>query len=338
MSTLLQNFANFALYSGAVEGFGVKESMNALFVRGVGNYWRKALTDRKGYHEMREFVFNLSPFMRDKSVNPDYSLSDMHAKLFGEDSKVQEMAKGLMSGTDELTSIPMWIEAYNLALDEKLMEQDEAIRYADTLIDRTLGSGRKYDQAQITRGTELTKILTMFYTFLSTELNRWLSEVGNLTLNESQKARFVGFLASRLLIFVPVSALIAGKGPKDDDDPFKWWAKQIAGYPLSLFPGVREISDAALDNVLGMKGFGYRPSPAFAPIENGLRLVKDGSSWVSGDAETQQVLESLSRFSSTVLPYPDQFNAWFWNAYDISINGMEPQPGDALRRRPRKER
>lgn len=337
-SVIIQNLANPFLFSGAAEGFGSKQALNGFFVRGVLNYLPKAMFNWKAQKEIKDFVYSKSAFMRDKHETPDYSLSETHNKLFGQDSAVQEFATGLMSGSDELTAIPMWLEAYHSKMENGLVEEEEAIKYADMLIDRVLGSARKYDTPPIQRGTELSKSLSMFYSFLNTEYNRWAAEVGMAKLDPKLRSRLLGFVGSRLLFFVPASALLSGRLPGDDDDALKWWLKEIGSYPFQLLPGFREMAGVAMDEILGLRSFGYKPSPAVGAIEASLNAARQAGKVARGEAESQQFLEATSKAASYLGPYPDQFNAWFWNAYDYAVNGMEPQPSDAYRRRPRRER
>lgn len=341
VGVIMQNFANVFAYGGAMDDFGHGDALRAFFVRGVGDYWRKALTSRKGYKETRQFVFERSRFMKDKHDSPDMSLHDAHAKAFGTDSKIQEFGKGLMAGSDELTSIPIWIEAYSQALEKHLGDQKAAILYADTLIDRVLGSGRKYDAAAVQRSGVMTKTLTMFYSFLNTEYNRWAAEAGKVQVDQKHLPAFLGFVFSRLVMFNVASLLLSGKGPGGDDEDKKvqWWLRQTLSYPLSLFPGVREISAVALDEILGLHSFGYRPSPAADAVDAMiLKPIKTGAKYARGEGEGQDVLEMLSKSASYVVPYPDQFNAWFWNAHDAVFGDLKPQASDLYRRRPKSER
>jgi hypothetical protein len=232
----------------------------------------------------------------------------------------------------------MWLQAYEFSL-EKGNESEDAIRYADMLIDRTLGSGRKYDQAAISRSGELAKVLSMFFSFINTEYNRWAFEVGNVQLNEAQKARFFGFLVSRLIIFQPLSLFLSGKGPDDDESYLKWLARMNLGYLTSFFPVVRDIATIVIDHSMGRPSFGYRPSPVVSAVQSGIDVSSTAIDYfVDGDIDGQRFAESLTKCATYMMPYPAQIDAWMWNAYDASFNGMTPQLSDLYKRRPRKER
>jgi hypothetical protein len=242
-----------------------------------------------------------------------------------------------MSESDNLTAIPMWLEAYQNEL-ERTGDEAKATLYADTLIDRVNGSPRKYDTAGIMRGSEMQRAMSMFYSFLNTEYNRWEREFGMAALPEGSKTRLLGFIGARLLFFATASAMLSGKGPKDDEDWAKWWLNELASYPLSFFPGIREVLTVAKDEALGMRSFGYRPSPVVSAVESALFAAKTGVGVVKGDKTAAEGLEAASKVAAYALPYPDQFNVWFFNAYDAVVNDMEPKPIDFMKRRPKKER
>ncbi len=340
LGVITQNLANIFLYAGAVEGFGKRRVLRGFIAHGLP-YLTSAVSSRTTYTEMRAFVFEASPFMRDKNRSPDYSLAETQARILKQEGVTQDLldfSAGLMAGTDELTSIPMWISAYKFA-QERNQEHDEAVYYADTLIKKTIGSGRRYDTAPIQRGSELSKLLSMFYTFMNTEYNRWSTEGGRAIVEPKARARFFGFVASRILLFNTASILLAGKLPGDDDDqPISWWIKNSLAYPVSFFPGARDAFIVMMDRALGLPGFGYRSTPATAPVEATIEAASQTIAYLNGDRDGQRAAEALSKFLAFATPYPNAINNLFWNAYDTAINDMDPRASDVFRRRPRSER
>lgn len=336
-SVIVQNLANPLLYAGAVENFGHAEAARAWTVRGLGDYIPKLLYDRAQAQKIQQFVFEKSPFMQDKTETPDFSFHETKNLLFGKDSDLSQFAAGLMSGSDNLTNIPMWLEAYHNEL-ERSGDESKAVQYADTLIARTTGSSRKYDQAAYQRGSELAKMTAMFYSFVNGELQRWMAEGGKAAApGIKNKAKFAGFVASRLILFNSLSLLLAAKHPGDGEDPVKWWIKETAMYPIGFFPGAREVAGVFLDQALGIKSFGYRMSPALSVIDSSLLLAKTAKKTLSADGSAQDLAESAAKLASFVYPYPDQINQWAFNALDIA-GGKEPKVEDLYRRKPRKER
>jgi len=286
---------------------------------------------------MREMIYEKSAFMRDRANTPDYSLNEMHNKLFGNNSKVKEFGISMMSWSDNLSVIPMWMEAYNKELSISNNEY-KAVRYADTLIDRVMGSGRRYDQSGILRSTkELDKSFSMFYSFMNTQYNRFLREKGILKTAHNVP-HFLGYVASNLIMFTVISDLLAGKSPDDDEDPIAWWMKEILTTPLQWFPGIREIGGVALDRALKLNSYGYRPNPMIGQIETITKIPGEIRSAVEGKEPIQNFLEAGAKVGAYAGPYPQVFNDWFFNALDYATNGMEPDLEDFYRRRSKSER
>lgn len=331
--TAIQNAANPFLYGTSVDGFGQYDVFKALLNRGMMGYW----TSPDAFRAMREDVFAKSAFMRDRLRAPDFLLNEFLDKAQGKDNALTRWGAAILSETDNLTAIPVWTEAYQKHIDAGKSEY-EAVRFADTVVDRAIGSGRKIDTAPLMRGTGVQRLLTMFQTFFNTQYNAWSREY-NIFLEEKDVLRLTTFVATRWWLFVMVSAFLGGDAPDSDDD--KWaqkWAKEILGYPLRLFPIVGDAMMPALDKVLGTRNYGYRMTPAETTIQIPAKILGGISDVAEGKRDLVDVLETAAAAAAILRPYPDQFNDWFFNAYDILVNDMEPKPADVLKRRPRSER
>lgn len=336
VGVITQNAANMVLYPKSIEGFGVSDASMALIKHGLLNYLPKSAFNWKAAKQVRDEIYNISPYMRDRRQSPDYSLRDINNK----DNAVSEFGIGLLSGSDDLIAVPMWKQAYEKKFAE-IGDQQKAAYYADSLIKAVNGSGRKYDVSPIMRSKSISdKIFTSFYGFMNTEFNRWVKESGMATQSIGNKARFVGFVASRAVLFPIISDLLAGKGPDDDEDPATYYAGKIATYPLQLVPMVRDIAPIAIEVGLGLHTYGYRPPIVLSEYEAVSKALTKTSSYLydKGDTTGQDVAESLAKVASYGTGYPDQFNAWFFNAYDYFMNGMDPELEDIMKRRPKKSR
>lgn len=337
VKTLLQNFANPFLYGNAVEGFSHQDAVRAFFNRGVFEYWAKGATNREAFRQDREFVLEKSAFMRDKLETPDFSLSEFQKQMKGEESKIVRWGSMLMAETDNLTNVPMWMEAYHKKIDAGVSEY-EAVRFADTLIDRATGSGRKIDTAPLLRGNAVTRLFTMFQTFMNTQYNAWSREYG-IYMKEKDAARLTAFVASRWWMFAAASLLLGGGAPdKDDDDFVAKWAYEMLAYPINLVPVVGSAASTALAYTLGVQSFGYRMVSVESQVDKLTKVFSTARGVIEGKRTPQDLAEGLSSSAAFVVPYPDQFNKWFWNGVDVLFNDVAPEGGDLVRRRPRKER
>lgn len=350
---VVQNISNLFAAKGLVEGFGSKDIARAMLFRAIPN-GISSLTHWKTFSNQKQFVFDKSAFMLEKHSNPEFTLSGLHQSkivptLMGD---VREFALRSMSYTDELINIPIWLEAYNKKKLSGATER-ESVAYADTLIERLSTSPRKYDQAQMLRGNELEKLFTIFHGFMNNEFNNWLRQLdmvrdGNRVLPKIKNTpEFLSFVFSRIL-FSYASAALSGQlfrlfDDGDDDDDIKKIVSIPLSYGFGMTPIVKDVANVMIDEWSGGYSFGYRMSPVQSVVENFLKAEKKTRRYVSGNGEGQDVIEAWSKVASVGVPgfteaYPDQFNVWFFNAYDYLANDMTPQFRDIYKRRPKRKR
>lgn len=340
LSILAQNFSNVFMAPNRVKGFGFNDTLNGFLGRGLLNYWPKTVLNWKAAAEMRNFVFDRSPFMRDRAENPEYTLRDFKGVNVTSKKGISDFLLGLIGASDDMTNIPLWHEAYNKKLNET-NDTAEAVKYADLLVYRIVGSGRKYDMAKILRGTDIEKLFAKFYSFWNVEYNNWVRELGQQGKEPIANApKFMGFVASRLM-FVYMGSLLANQLPDPNDTDKRklgQWVHLFATYPLSFYPFAREIGTMMIDSAMGNYASGYRPAPAASLATDFSRAAGNFSKWAKGDGQTQDLLESVSKIVDFGVGIPYQFDNWFWNAYDYVVNGMAPEFKDFYRRRPHSER
>lgn len=347
-SVIIENLANPWLFTNAVEGFTGKNVLKGVALA-MSEYGSQSLLGMEHAKQLQAYVFSKSPMMKDKSENYDVTMRQLRkANIFGEDSMLLEFTNAAMVATDDFFAIPMWVTAYNkwfdMAQKEGKNEKEAdriAIDRADMLINRVLGSGRRYDAAEIMRNRNaIVRCLTMFATFMNNEFNRWSRETG-LLLEEHDAIRYAGFVGGRLLVWHTVSQLLAGKWPDDlsPDELLKWWFSGLVDNVSGMFVGVRDILPVLLAKAMGWQSFGYRPTPISGTLEEMiLRPAEAVSGYVRGKKKGQDATETVAKAASYLAPYPNQLNTWFFNAYDYVFNGSTPRPRDLYRRRPKKER
>lgn len=352
-----QNLANFTLYGNSVDGFGNQDALTAYLKHGWNDYIPAALANTARAKELRQFVYERSEMMRDKKENPDFTLREMHGNA-NEDWVVQHtggltqdaaikvattreavvnFASDVFAFTDQLTDVPMWIGAYGKALEMGKTER-EAVNFADAVIRNSTGSGRLIDTsgAQATNNAAL-KTMTMFMTFLNTAYNRWAAEKG-VQLQERDVTRLLKFAAVQYVAFGALSAALSFKFPKDDEEWWKWFVKEVLAWPVGMIPIGRDLAKLAIDQALGNKTYGYKLSPVESKIEDVAKLLKvTGDVW-DGKKQGGDLVEPALNVASFVARYPDQINDWLMNAYDIAVGNIQPQLLDLVKRRPKKER
>lgn len=346
-SIVIENLANPWLFANAIEGFTGKDAVAAAGFA-LTKYGPQSIARTESALALQQFVFSKSPMMKDKSENYDVTMRQLRqTTFFGQDSKMLKTANALVVATDDFFAIPMWWTCYKKFNDQFIREGKKAdvadklaIERADMLINRVLGSGRRYDAAEYTRSRHaLVRALNMFSSFMNNEFNRWCREMGHVA-KEHDYERFVYFVANRMM-WVTCSMLLAGKWPDDltPKELLKWWFGGAIDNIGGMFFILRDFTPVVTSKITGSYNFGYRPSPLIGAIED--MIIKPADTmlgFAGGKKKGQDVLESGTKAASYLAPYPNQLNTWFFNAYDYVFNGSTPRPRDLYRRRPKKER
>ena len=338
LKVIAQNYANALLYGNAIEGYTMADNLKAL-----GTYMLKYhLPESHG--EMVDFVSSKSSFLRERCELPDITVRDIvnEKKEFAWEKAAREIGIKAMAMTDNATAIPNWLTAYNKKLSEGALEQ-EAIDYADTLVRRVLGSSRITDVASMQRGGALAKALTMFQSFFNARLGEFLrmERLASKQWTNGQKmeafANVASYVVYKWLGQTMLAMALALQNPFDVDDDDKWpeLVKELKSYSFSMMGPAGQLGNALVGAVFGMHEYTYRMSAIESTIENVNRSIKRIH---SDKATTQDKLEGITNTVTMFAGVPSQLNRIFWNTVDIVLNGMKPEVGDIMRRRPKKER
>lgn len=331
LSTMFQQFTGFFSTVAVDKNFGWRDMTTA-----VWDFYGKTLFSKGKYSETYDYVLGKSSYMRDRIKTLDRDIADTAREIFGKKSGMSEFAMAGIAAFDRLVTIPTWMQAYKVGVNLYSDEQ-QAIDYADLIVRRSQGSGLQKDLPAIMRGTNGQKLLTMFYSYMNNQYNLFYEsyKILGLTGNINE---FIGRMMALWIFPVVFSEFLAFRAPLGDDEQenekLKFWTSKLIQYPLSTLPVIRDVGTVLVDASLGLPGYGFRPTPGTAVIDAGERMIR---AWGS-DSSIQQKLEATTKVASLAAPYPDQFNAWFWNSMDIMINGMDVRPGDFVRRRPKRER
>lgn len=340
--TSLQNLGNPLLYGRVVDGFGYADVLAA-----YANY-QKNWQGRIGFRAMRDFVYGKSVFMRERGQLPDISLRDMKdegAELNPIEKRTIKWGTQMLTFTDNLSALPVWLQAYQKKINAKASEQ-EAVQFADTVIRRTLGSSRITDVAPIQRGGPLMKLLTTFQGFFNTQYNQWNREFNVVTrlIKEGRygtaAGRVTAFAASKFLLFNLLNLALALENPFDDDDDDGWpkIATELLHYPISLLGPVGGIANATLNNMLGIRDYGYNMTAIEGSLDKLFKAGKLVGDIADGDKEVEEAVEPVAGVATMAAGIPNQLNKLFFNAWDILYNDMDAEWRDLFYRRPSRDR
>lgn len=347
---IIQNLGNFFIYKNAIDNFG-NAQVKKVWLKSLELNRHLVFNTQKG-KAIKEFICSKSQMMTDRYDNFNYTMKECEQNMFEEKGRLAKLGNWLMVTSDNLSAVPAWIVAYEQGINEMGLTDKQASDRADLLITRVVGSSRKMDQAQFTRSSNpIAKLFNPFASFMLNELNRWNTEF-NVFVKEKDFARFAGFVVTRAF-FAVISEVLSGRLPDFDDDDdnltswFKFVVKDILGYGLSMIPYLRTFYNGFDDIVVGKAGFkGAGQSSVLSNISNGaavpvVETYKTFRDIVAGDIKEGQLQAYTEKMIDAVLVDTHQpliFNDWFFNAYDVFVNGMTPEFGDIFKRRPKKKR
>ncbi|MCR5257448.1 MAG: hypothetical protein K6E40_04755 [Desulfovibrio sp.] len=230
-------------------------------VKGLAGGWRKT-------QAMWELTKEKSPMMASRVEAFDRDIRDFSKKISaGPVSGWVERARNFAfypMGYVQLWTVdmPTWWGAYEKGLHEHQGDEAKAAACADSVVRLTQASGATKDLARVQRGSDVHRMLTMFYSYFNTLYNLGALHVRALREDHSPAGIFRAANAALLLWFLPsvMSELMAGRAPDDgEDEPEDWlkWAGKIwIQYPFQSVVGVRDIASYTFSE------FDYELSPA----------------------------------------------------------------------------
>lgn len=274
-------------------------------LRGVANTY-----GRGNPLEVYRTVMALSPMMRNRITSIDRDVFEASSKLMDTGSTHRALdpfvrmksfmeTKGFVPiGVIQMafSDLPTWNGAYAKALTENGGDIEAAARYADAVVERTQVGGAEKDLAAVQRGSELGKLMTMFYSYFSALYN--LSARRVTMLHRRRDAASVYRLATLVLLTwfaEPVlMGTLLGKAPDDEGDDWEdwlsWGAKEAFFNPFNMVVGVRDAASMVDSYVSGYSGR-YRLSSALDVFDSAMKFgIQAGKILEGGGDEKELVL------------------------------------------------
>ncbi len=199
--------------------------------------------------EMTDQIRGLSPNeMAGRGENLD---RDIRAVLKGDPGIQRSVARvGNVSikYTDHILSFPLWLSVYRDALTEHagLAEdraKDLAMHQADSAVRLGLGSAAPKDLPPIMRNNDLSKLLTMFYSFHNGIYGQ-VRDIGHQYSQSGGAGKLTYGLALSVLVPAVLGGIVSGNGPKDDENKGLWAAKRALLFGADTVPLVRDAASA----------------------------------------------------------------------------------------------
>lgn len=235
---------------------------------GVWHVLKGLAGGRAGIRAMWELTKQKSPMMASRVEAFDRDIRDFSKRInAGPVSGWVERARNFAftpMGYVQLCSVdmPTWWGAYEKGLHEHQGDEAKAAAYADSIVRLTQASGATKDLARVQRGSDVHRMLTMFYSYFNTLYNLGALHLRALREDHTPSGIFRAANAALLLWFLPsvMSELLAGRAPDDGEDDLegclKWAGKIWIQYPFQSVVGVRDIASYTFSE------FDYELSPA----------------------------------------------------------------------------
>ena len=254
-------------------------------------------------------VTALSPMMRHRIASVDRDVFEASSKLMDTGSTRRALdpfvrmksfmeTKGFVPmGVIQMAfaDLPTWNGAYAKALTENGGDIEAAARYADAVVERTQVGGAEKDLAAVQRGSELGKLMTMFYSYFSALYN--LSARRVTMLHRRRDAASVYRLATLMLLTwfaEPVlMGTLLGKAPDDEGDDWEdwlsWGAKEAFFNPFNMVVGVRDAA-SMVDSYVSGHGGRYRLSSALDVFDSAMKFGIQAGKILEGDGDEKELV------------------------------------------------
>lgn len=296
--------------------------------------------------DTKEFIEEKSARMQYRATLRDRDIMEISKKWSGKDSAVKQYGYIVQALADEAISYPLWMEVYKKNVAE--LGEKKAIDLADETVTRTVGSGTKLDQVGAQRGSQSSKILTMYYSWMSMMFNRmWSSgKMAELQYNQGNVGSAISVMAKATLFgWVLQGAqesfwreLFRNNQEDNEEERNKRVLGRMLQQPFGYIWIVRDIAGYGIDKAIGQKGTNYRLSPMEQAVESIVDPFARAANIAFSDNKEfdEKFGESAARSAAYMLGYPQQLNNLAFNFMDWMQDNGELTWRDLLTRRTKK--
>lgn len=336
--TIMQNTTNIFLYGNSTAGFTHADAFRALL---------RSFTS-EGRAEV-DAICAKSAFMRERSQVPDITLRDIQNRsdLNSIEKKTLKYGAMLLGYTDMMTAKPVFAEAYMKKINEGKTEQ-EALDFANAVIRRTLGSSRIHDVSSMQRNNGLFRLFTMFQGFFNTQFNQWdreahiVKRLWNSGEKKEMAERLIAFVSAKFLgvclLNVAMAELSLTAPFEKDKDGYRKLTKELINYPLSMGGHYGQFANIGIQNLLGMKNYGYRLTAAQGLIDRGFTVYRRLGKAARGEEGAGELIEQTAYVGGAFLGVPASVFNIIFNSIDVANDNMDFELQDIYKRRPKSER
>ena len=269
-------------------------------------------------HPQRQYntIMAKSVFLRNRAETMDRDFGRLVKD--NSNSAITKSAFWLITKTDLMLACPLWMHEYQKAYQDGIAKgvdpvnvEAAAVRAGDAAVRRVFGSGQTVDMAEIQRGNEFTKQLTMFYSYFSVVHNAIALKVW-----EARKARVDGKKLTQamapvltgIIFWMAIPAVIeAGIRAMidDDDDDLADVAKGAGITFISTavggIPVLRDALPMALKAAAGEPVYNIRNNPL---NETAAQMLNVTRAINSDNKDTLDVAKAVLRMADMITGLP----------------------------------
>ena len=254
------------------------------------------------------FVTSKSVFVAERARTMD---RDVREKLATKgENVIDKYAFAMLAATDQMLAVPLWKSEYQRAFREgvekglapEIIEQ-RAIDAGDAAVRRVFGSGDVKDLSAVQRGSEMSKMLTMYYSYMNTVLNAIEYRRGR-AVDAKQWGKFANAILMWIGLNAVGDAILRSIMDDDDEEWYARFAKSLAGQAGGMFPVVREVSKVAIERIMCEKTYGIKTTSAFDGFERVDRalqsLTSDKKDWIDKGRDVSRMVGAFAGVSDTL--------------------------------------
>ena len=329
-TTALLNILNIAPMA---DYLGVTRTLKA-----IKDYYTDKLTNGGKQYEM---CMEKSVFLRNRAQTMDRDMRSVIEKqkyvIGGKLDNIQKSAFYFITQTDLMLACPLWISEYKRVYRELVEEnakkraqldkqgtknpdiiikkedviEREAVNAGDAAVRRVFGSGQIQDLAAVQKGSEVTKMFTMYYSYFSVVLNALdykFRETRNKKRTEAMAHIAMGFLFWIILPAVGdtlIKTLISGNDDdKEPEEILKRTGANILNSAAGGIPILRDVVPALTNYALTGKFYGTGGTVFDETMGQTMRILSaiksDSKDGYDVARESLKLFDNMSGFPQTV--------------------------------------
>jgi hypothetical protein len=256
---------------------------NSVYKLGAGEFAGAVAEFYTNREALVEKIKGMSAEASGRAKSFDREMRDAYHRIglehFYGSAAVKDTYFTMISMMDMAVAYPTWLAAYNKSMREVPGEEARAIEYADMMLRMTQGGALVKDLAGVQRGSELKKLVSMFYTFFSS-FHQMMSDAWLKFKFDKTGENFADLMRAWwwMVILPPTIEYIIREKSVPSPGQFLEGVLQfrLAGYPV-----VRDIMGAALTD------YDYQISPVARAGEVMGRTVKEAMKALDPEEEIE---------------------------------------------------